>query len=407
MTDTVAQTCSGAPSIRRTEPCRTAARPAGRLPAWALAFALVVAPIFHPMAAAQTAPGLKTPQEISKEAEQKAAKEKVAREEAERKLRELQRQVDELRELASEAEEAAERQRQLQLRSAPLPQSAKVAVPRRSDLPQMIAIPAGSFGLGSPLSEQRFSSYEAESPQRNVKVAAFALGRTEVTVGQFRRFVQISGYKTEAERGVGCAIREAGKWEFRAGFEWRNPGFAQGDDHPVVCVSWSDAQAYVQWLSQATGEAYRLPTEAEWEYAARAGKGTRYYWGQDSDKICEYANVADAAAKSTWNPTWPTAVCNDDHAYTAPVGKRLANGWGLRDVSGNVWEWTEDCWNGNYRGDPPIDGSAWQTGDCAKRVIRGGGWLESPWNARSAVRSAQFTSVATQATGFRVAGTLQ
>ena len=139
-------------------------------------------------------------------------------------------------------------------------------------------------------------------------------------------------------------------------------------------VSWEDAQQYVRWLSRETGETYRLLSEAEWEYMARAGTQTERYWGDDASRQCSYANGDDDDVE-----------CSDGHEGTAPAGSFRANAWGLYDVLGNVWEWMEDCWNGDYSG-APTDGSAWRTGDCSLRVLRGGSWGEIPRFLRSACR---------------------
>ena len=185
---------------------------------------------------------------------------------------------------------------------------------------------------------------------------------------------------------------------------WRNPGFAQDDKHPATCVSWEDADAYVTWLSQVTGRRYRLLTEAEWEYAARAGTTTTRYWGDDTGKTCEYANGADrsTAAAVPGADTWPVANCDDLHAYTAPVGSYRPNAFGLHDMLGNVEEWTQDCWVGNYHG-APTDGSAVAAGDCYLRVVRGGSWLDAPVGVPAAYRVGSPMPVRVYRRGFRVA----
>lgn len=275
--------------------------------------------------------------------------------------------------------------------------------------PQLVRIGAGQFAMGSPVREHGADPNEV--PRHGVRVAAFEMGRTEVTVGQFRRFVQATGYRSEAERGAGgppgCVVYEAGDWTIRADRDWRSPGFAQTEDHPVVCVSWNDAQAYVRWLAHATGQGWRLPSEAQWEYAARAGTRTRFFWGEDAraSDLCLYANVADQAAKDAWHPPWSIANCADGHAYAAPVASARANPWGLHGTSGNVWEWTEDCYNTRYTG-APADGGAWRTGNCEMRPVRGGGWSSLPDFARSACRQTHYAAYRSSDLGFRVARTL-
>jgi formylglycine-generating enzyme required for sulfatase activity len=222
--------------------------------------------------------------------------------------------------------------------------------------------------MGSPSDEAGRGS--DEGPQHRVSVAAFSLAKTEITRGQFAAFVNDSGH----DAGDQCWTFEGGKYEERSGRNWRNPGYSQRDDHPVVCVNWQDAQAYTQWLSRKTGQNYRLPTEAEWEYAARAGNNTARPWGDSASQACGYANIMDSTGKAQVpGVTWEVHNCTDGHAYTAPTSSFTANAFGLHDMIGNVWEWTEDCYHDNYSG-APSDGSAWSGGSCEKRVLRGGSW---------------------------------
>ena len=158
-------------------------------------------------------------------------------------------------------------------------------------------------------------------------------------------------------------------------------------------VSWEDAQSYVSWLSRQTGEEYRLPTEAEWEYAARAGTTTKYSWGNEI-----------GVNRANCRPTEEYGTCGDRFEYTAPVGSFAANPWGLHDMHGNVWEWVQDCGPGNYA-DAPADGSAWLSGDCSVRVVRGGSWISYPWFLRAAYRYG-ISSGYRYFSGFRVARTL-
>lgn len=241
----------------------------------------------------------------------------------------------------------------------------------------MVVVPAGSFMMGSPSHEQ--GPFEEEGPVHQVRIARpFAVGVYEVTVSQFGRFVEETGHAT----GDSCHLWTGkGMGEMMNGFGWRNPGFGQGGGHPVTCVNWDDARAYAEWLSRSTGERYRLLSEAEWEYAARAGTRTARWWGEGESGQCIHANGADAGAGFSWG-----IGCSDGHPRTAPVGSYKANAWGLYDVLGNVREWTEDCWNGSYAG-APGDGSAWEHGNCAHRVLRGGSWDGKPKNLRSAIRS--------------------
>jgi formylglycine-generating enzyme required for sulfatase activity len=176
----------------------------------------------------------------------------------------------------------------------------------------------------------------------------------------------------------------------------------------VACISFDDATAYVLWLQQKTGQSYRLLTEAEWEYAARADTTTVRYWGDDVKTSCDYANVLDLKAKTTITgaSNWSNFNCDDGHAFTAPVGSYKANGFGLYDMLGNVWEWTQDCWNDNYSG-APTDGSAWTAGDCSKRVARGGAWYVDPLlYLRAAYRYRGSNEGRGSGGGFRVARSL-
>ena len=259
--------------------------------------------------------------------------------------------------------------------------------------PQMVYIPAGSFRMGDIQGGGR----EWEKPVHRVSVGAFLLGQTEVTVAQFRAFVKASGYKTEAEQSRGCRTRENGSWDWRSGKNWRNPGFKQSSEEPVVCLSWNDIQRYIEWLSKKTGEQYRLPSEAEWEYAARAGSETKYSWGNTASH--EYANYGtdsccDGLAKG-----------KDKWKYTSPVASFTANALGLYDMHGNVYEWTQDCWNGSYKG-APSDGTAWLSGNCSRRVLRGGSWVSVPYILRSASRYRYTAGYRYYNYGFRVSRTL-
>ena len=294
------------------------------------------------------------------------------------------------------------------------------------ECPEMVVVPAGSFVMGSPSYEE--GRDDDEGPLREVEFTVpFAIGVYEVTVGEFKRFVQASG------SSAGETCHEGGK--LVEGRSWRDPGFRQDDSHPVVCVSWDDAQAYVRWLSAKTGKRYRLPSESEWEYAARAGTQNSRPWGDDDSGQCRHANSVDgdferSFADSSKEPCadsnvscafWQmlrrqareAAQCDDGHAHTAPVGRYEANKWGLHDVLGNVFEWTEDCLNDSYAG-APRDGSAWRTGKCSKKALRGGGWAVASthrgwpraFGLRFAERSGGETDYSMNFGGFRVVRTL-
>ena len=238
--------------------------------------------------------------------------------------------------------------------------------------PLMVEVPAGSFVMGSPDSEE--GRHDHEGPVHEVTITRpFALGMYEVTFAEWDACASAGGCgdRRPADEGWGRESR------------------------PAVNLSWRDARDYVEWLSDETGEEYRLPTEAEWEYAARAGTETSYSWG---DALGENRANCDGCG-SRW-----------DDGRTAPVGSFAANAWGLHDMHGNVWEWTEDCWNEAYSSGPnsrlPTDGSAWLSGDCDKRLLRGGSWYSFPNLLRSAARLNNSIGLRNNTTGFRVARTL-
>ena len=270
--------------------------------------------------------------------------------------------------------------------------------------PDMVILRAGQFVMGVAPGEEEWTNLAEEfrnrsQPQRTVNVKQFSAGRFEVTRGEYRVFAEATG-----RTGDGCFVWGGNTFEMEPANSWRNPGYFQDDAHPVTCVSWEDASAYVNWLSQHAGRRYRLLTEAEWEYAARAGTTTTRYWGDDADRSCDYANGADrsTAALVPGADNWHVASCDDRYAYTAPVGSYRPNAFGLHDMLGNVEEWTQDCWVGNYRG-APIDGSAVAAGDCSLRAVRGGSWDDAPIGVPAAYRVGSPTTVRVYRRGFRVA----
>ena len=258
--------------------------------------------------------------------------------------------------------------------------------------PEMVVVPAGRFQMGSPADEE--GRYDYEGPVHRVTIGeAFAVGVHEVTRAEYERFLEAAGYAA----GNGCSTYAGGKWEERAERNWRDPGYRQSGEHPVVCVSWADAYAYTAWLTRESGAGYRLLSEAEWEYVARGGTETARYWGEGEREQCRHANGADASTEFDGKVS-----CNDGHAWTAPVGSYTKNGFGVSDVLGNVWEWVEDCWNGSYEG-APMDGTAWTRGNCYTRVSRGGSWYDDPRNLRSADRRRYTSGYRSNHVGFRVA----
>ena len=260
--------------------------------------------------------------------------------------------------------------------------------------------------MGSPDSET--GRYDREQQHAVTVVEPFAFGRCEVTVGEFRQFVEETDYRTDAEKGGGCRVfdSEKAEWLQVKDTNWRTPGFGQSENHPVTCVSHNDALAYIAWLNQRSGATYRLPSEAEWEYAARAGSVTERFWGEEADKACDFANVHDEVSKAeNTGFDWTHHKCRDGYAQTAPVGAYRPNAIGLYDILGNVWEWTQDCWNASYKG-APADGSAWEAGNCVVRVVRGGSWFINPQLVRSASRFRFTADDASFNLGFRLARTL-
>jgi formylglycine-generating enzyme required for sulfatase activity len=263
--------------------------------------------------------------------------------------------------------------------------------------PEMVVLPGGKFAMGSPKDEA--GREENEGPAHDVSVRSFALGKYPVTRGEFARFAAATGYKTDAEKDtpipfqpaelgtpVACFAYKGGSENgWRAGTSWRDPGYKQGDDEPVVCLSWNDARAYADWLSHETGKPYRLPTAAEMEYAIRAGSSAPYPWGSAAEDACQYGNVRDVTANARF-PQWKTGVtCNDGALFTSAVGRYRGNAFGLFDTVGNVEVWTEDCGVEDYDS-APSDGSAQRSPSCERHTLRGSSWNFSPTGFRSAHR---------------------
>jgi formylglycine-generating enzyme required for sulfatase activity len=206
---------------------------------------------------------------------------------------------------------------------------------------RFITIRGGSYQMGDNFNEGDLD----EQPAHEVTVSDFSLAVTPVTKGEFRNFVAATGYKTDAEKEDGCYLEHDGAWSHVPATSWRNPGFRQNDKHPVVCVSWNDATAYAGWLSRPRGRHYRLPTEAEWEYAARSGgKKERFAGFSEPEKLGRYANFCDRNCTAEWR----SADQNDGFRNTAPVGSYLPNGLGLHDMTGNVIQWVADYYDVRY-----------------------------------------------------------
>lgn len=269
--------------------------------------------------------------------------------------------------------------------------------------PEMVVVPAGRFRMGCAWSA---ACHMDGAPEREVKFSApFGLSKHEVTRGEFARFAEATGYRTEGESGQGCRVY-ADNWERDVYRTWKHPGLIQTDFHPVVCVSWEDAGAYAHWLAEETGKPYRLPSEAEWEYAARAGTMEKFGYKGDQTRLCKTGNTADRTAQGHY-PGWRSVVdCFDHYVHTAPVGQYRANGFGLYDMYGNVQEWVLDCRNRNFE-NLPSDGSAWTEGDCRVRTMRGFSWADGPQpyypDIRFSNRNTFVPAFHSIYTGFRVA----
>ena len=273
--------------------------------------------------------------------------------------------------------------------------------------PEMVVLPTGRFRMG----DLNGNGEDNEKPVRTVTIGRpIAIGKYEVTVGQFRRFVTATAYQTEAERNTGgrqgchtVELTNRNTWDWTPGRSWSNLEYRVEDNQPVTCVSWNDARRYIDWLNEETGGRYRLPSEAEWEYAARAGSSSRYYFGDDESQFCRYGNVADTTRLPNGGSWLMKADCSDGAVYPTAVGRYRANPFGLFDMHGNVLEWVQDCWHDNYEG-APIDGSAW-TSVCdggSRAVVRGGSWNYGPSWLRSAGRGRSEPSARDISLGFRL-----
>jgi len=279
-----------------------------------------------------------------------------------------------------------------------------------------IWVPSGVFWMGQSEGEREklIASYgqplydrslKDELPRHKVKISrGFWISRSEVTVGAYRRFVKATEYKTEAEKSGGAHVFDGGLWGRKADASWRNPYFSQTDEQPVVCVSWNDAVNFARWLNlKAPGLYYRLPTEAEWEYVARAGQeNRRYVWGDNEAPLVDgvkQANVADETVKKVF-PSWEImSNYNDGYVYTAPGGLFGSNGYGLKDLAGNVWEWCVDRY-GNYPSGEVVDPTGATSGEL--RVVRGGSWESKKLTLRVAFRRALKQNYRDFSVGFRV-----
>lgn len=272
-------------------------------------------------------------------------------------------------------------------------------------IPEMTRVSGGSFQMGSPESEEGRNDDER---LHGVQVKDFVIGKYEITRGEFRRFTDTTRYQTDAEKNSGesdgCYVDKGDDgFGYLTGTSWRDPRFTQTDEHAVVCISWYDATAYVKSLCSETGQDYRLPTEAEWEYAARAGVSTTYSFGSDSSLLCTVGNVADREMESEYQD-FTIAQCRDGYIYTAPVGQFNPNAQGeLYDFTGNAWEWSCSGYRADYSGAEQV---CLEASDGAEHVLRGGAWINRPTKLRSAFRLSGNPVERGSFFGFRVARTI-
>jgi formylglycine-generating enzyme required for sulfatase activity len=271
-----------------------------------------------------------------------------------------------------------------------------------ADCPEMVALPTGEYMMGPP-ADERYRQDSEGLPRRVVIGTRVAIGKFEVTNDEFSAFVADTGMTlgNTCKEIVGFDGSYAVFGPPRVSF--RQPGFEVSGAHPVVCVSWHDAQAYVAWLKRRTGKPYRLPTEAEWEYAARAETKSMYSFGSDETQLCAFARFADLDSQFGWRTS-----CRSNNLFygTVPVGQLKPNAWGLFDMHGNAWEWVEDCWT-PIASEIPTDGSAFsRTGKCEMGIVRGGSFASGAGRLRSAARLPTAVAAHFQNYGFRVALTL-
>lgn len=280
------------------------------------------------------------------------------------------------------------------------------------ECPDMVVIPAGEVYIGSYKEEIGRKKRERDRVLAKID-KSFAMAKTEVTLAQYRIFMEETKYKSKlgyykGEPLVGCNYFDGKSYGYVAEHNWKNPGYPQRETDPVVCVSWSDAEAYAKWLTKKTGRTYRVPSAVEFEYASRAGSSTPWYWGTDPAEACDYANIGDRAFAAKF-PTRASFPCEDGYIFTTKVGRFKPNNFGLYDMVGNAWEWTNDCFHNDLT-NTPADGSSLtdNTDDaCAWRTPKGGGWISGVAWSRAAVRSRDGADYKSFMLGFRVAAAVE
>lgn len=275
--------------------------------------------------------------------------------------------------------------------------------------PSMVRIGAGQFLMGS---DQDIKFYDQivkdHQPSHLVTLKAFNLGKYEVTVKEFAQFIAATHYPASEK----CIQMHDKNWFDEVPGSWQKNSTLGNEFEPVTCIGWKAAQAYVQWLAKETGRHYRLASEAEWEYAARAGSSSRFYWGEDGNQACRYANIADQAAEARIKRDYDgleskdhvgVVPCDDQSGYASIVGMYLPNAFGLYDMIGNANEFVQDCYVDGYIG-APVDGSARENGECEERVLRGGAWHWAAFTASQRIYMPEDFIGAIE--GFRIAETL-
>ena len=283
---------------------------------------------------------------------------------------------------------------------------------------KLTLIPSGEFRMGSTDADieavlkldasLKKETFADEQPQHRVRITKpFYMGVHEVTKGQFAAFVKDKSYKTDAERdGKGGYGFDGEKFEQKPEYTWKNVGFPQTDDHPVVNVSWNDAVAFCEWLSAKEGQTYQLPSEAQWEYACRAGTTSLWWHGADAEGLARIGNVADGTAKEKFSNFKGTITAKDGYVFTAPVGRFRANAFGLHDMHGNAFEWCQDGYDeGVYATRTGVTSDPVNVSTVARRVLRGGSWFNDTWYTRSANRYRYSPDDRGSSSGFRVSRT--
>jgi formylglycine-generating enzyme required for sulfatase activity len=286
---------------------------------------------------------------------------------------------------------------------AAAPPAAGTEIQDCANCPIVVVVPAGEFDLGSGARFRGALEVPAERQIVRVKIERpFALGKYEVTRAEFREFA----LATATAARIRCRTWDAARQGFRdiEAISWEHANIPANatDRHPATCIDWHDAQRYTEWLSARTGRRYRLPSEVEWEYAAKAGSRSLRPWGDAADRGCAFANTYDRTSAERYPLAWPMARCRDGFADIAPVGSLRANSFGLYDMIGNVWEWAEDCATLTYVG-RPTDQRAWLwDGGCKRRIQRGGGWITGPDRSRPAFHGDGDDEDRADFVGFRV-----